>query len=81
MARWLLRSCRGGAAWGSCVPRVPLRPPVGGLRSTRGYTPAPRWGENQCLPLCALCPRRVGAVGGGEMPLPCLAQAGGIEMT
>src|SRR5207253_199091 len=29
------------------LPRVALRPPVGGLRSTRGYSPSPRWGENR----------------------------------
>jgi hypothetical protein len=28
------------------LPRVALRPAIAGVRSTRGYNPAPRWGES-----------------------------------
>ena len=37
--RRLLRPCRGGLMGASRYPRVPLRPPVGELRRTRGYRP------------------------------------------
>ena len=35
---------RGSPPKKSRGPRVALRPPLGGLRCTRGYSPAPRWG-------------------------------------
>lgn len=71
---------------GRCVvcvslPRVALRPRRRGLRSTRGYMPAPRWGVEAactsfclCLSLCSLCPTRRAMLVAGELPSLFLAQ-------
>jgi len=60
---------RGGTILLHRPPRVPLRPPNGGLRSTRGYIPRPLPGSNanrrKCHGRCRGCPESLTVRGVG----------------